>query len=362
LDAKTSTGGTFGWSWYPGIPTAIQAYVIYDNCQTASSKIDTWAGTVTAELEKLDPLTTPDGDSTPTITVPSLAADWFSSGGTFEVTYKGGTGSLLAWAETDGTIQDLQSGSSATKSVSFGKGTLSLTACELFEAGKYCATKDLAPEYVTALEGGAMPTVDYKSTFSAGKDGIGSGQVNTLKPCSSGADCTLTDCAEWFIYAKTSSGELMASGFTSTLEWKQELTTYKAYLSCGGGALKTADVATTDLPTVALSITKEVEVGFPACNVEGEEAEPSGTSFLLDDGRNCTCVMGDAHCTAKDTKSVFRLSDGEAVGIALSVSIIVMIILMALIFLCLKKSAQKQELVGVLKSNTNDAVPQDDRL
>jgi len=65
--------------------------------------------------------------------------------------------------------------------------------------------------------------------------------------------------------------------------------------------------------------------------------------------------MGDAQCTAKNNKSRFRLSDGEAVGLAVSVSVIVLIIIMALIFLCLKKTAQKQESkAAVLNSNTDD--------
>merc|ERR1712054_106702 len=252
---------------------------------------------------------------------------------TFRAGFKG-TGSSLAWVKDQaGTILYLKDTSADT--ASFVKNNIAMPA----------GTSDLE----------AGTTENMPRTTNTRSSG---GDVYRLSP--SDAACT-----SYTIYAKvaTEDDKALAFGFDKTLKFvatSDDLgdgTTFYSYISCNKGTLYYGLVDVTTLPVKNDIGTPEKMVGYPACN--GTHAE--GTSFDLD-GRNCTCVKGDAFCDAPPVGSYFRMSDREAVGVALSVSVIVLLVLMALIFLCLKKTAQKQELVGVLKSNTKGSVPQDDRL
>lgn len=104
------------------------------------------------------------------------------------------------------------------------------------------------------------------------------------------------------------------------------------------------------------SFNIEKVVGSPKCNVSGTtEGEATGGDYNVTvDGRSCTCSKGELFCL-KSTDGMgeyWNLSDGEAIGIALTVSVIVLILIMGLIFLCLQKTTKSTEIVSTLKTDT----------
>jgi len=254
----------------------------------------------------------------------------------------------------------------------FPSGTTALTACRLFDGAKVCSTVNLVDKYVAKMT--AVPPTDvgtncatvgdcatFESKFSA--------MVNTAKQTRVKA----VGCSQYAIYAKNvSDGAIFAFALNSYIQFEATTTalggnTYEVFVTCDGATVSKGVVDMALVPASTFSYRGPVTiVGAPACNatngdgVMTTKGHESGKTFQVD-GRECNCNNGTLFCGAGPTPDAgMHLSDGEAVGIALSVSFIVILLLMALVFLCLKKTAQKSS-SAVLKSNTQE-FPNDEAL
>jgi len=337
-------------------PDELYAHVLSTACAASSSqtaKVETWAFKVSQYITS-DAVTL-EGDTSVNISAPTFSSPSIDDK-TIAITFetKTETAATMKWAKgaTGSVIYLSETAGAETTTVTFPEGTTSVEACQSTDVTMACGSYSLVSDYVTSYGAGSSGSGLVTTTKKAGTGG-GSWSY-TVSPTAS--------CDTYTIYAKDSSDAILAFGFDSALSFTATdaaLSDFTVYLMCDSGALQYESITVSSIVATYDIGTPEVVVGAADCN--GTYA--SGTTYLDADGRNCTCDMGNAYCMAGETDSSFFLSDGEAVGLALSVSIIVILILMALIFFCLKKTAQKQELVGVLKTNTKEQPPTEtDRL
>lgn len=396
-----STTATFDWaesSWdattypYPGTPAYLKGMVLFEDCVMGKQDAlrPTWAtimeNYITSDAPTFDaagppappslppapPSPPPAADEAAAAAAPNPDAPVFGTvdfvNNDVPVTFKRVASVKMEYVkDAKGLLvhlldhRETPSVGEATVEASFPAGTTSLTACEASAYSVLCTDFNLVPPYIANLESGTTTaTLAVTVTRPYGND------IVRLVP-------TDSSCVDYTIYAKltTDATDAIAFGADAYLEFKADEatllgTTFYAYVKCDAGDLSYGQVdVATDVEAISSLSTDCIEgigkdcetvVGYADCAPEHAE----GTSFDLD-GKNCTCYKGDAFCEAPPPGTYFRLSDGESVGLALSLSVIVLLVMMGLIFMCLKKTAEKQGNVAVLATNTK-SVPQDDRL
>jgi len=395
-----STTTTFSWAeseWdatypYPGTPAYLKGMVLFEDCVMGKQDalLATWATTMEnyitsdaptfsgsafdAAAPSLPPSPPPAANEAAAAAAPNPDAPVFGTvdfvDNDLPVTFKRAAGVKMEYVkDAKGLLVHLHdhrvspSEGEATVEASFAAGTTGLTACEASAYSVLCTEFNLVPPYIANLESAAAMTATLAVTVTRPYGN----EVVRLAPSDS-------SCVDYTIYAKLTADadDAIAFGADAFIEFKADEamllgTTFYAFVKCGTGALAYGQVdVATDVDAISslsadciegIGNDCELLVGFASC----DEVHAEGTSFDLD-GKNCTCYKGDAFCEAPPAGTYFRLSDGESVGLALSLSVIVLLLMMGLIFMCLKKTAEKQGNVAVLATNTKGAVPQDDRL
>jgi len=371
---------TIAFTWGASeAPTGVVPHIVYaDTCEDVKSTTatSTWLNKLALRAQEYDVAGSSSADSSATDGTPSfdlnaditLNTDWFNKGGTFSADFPLAkpVGLNVAWLKNqDGTILNYKELGAADPTsfpaTPFPRGSVGLHACRLFPTQKLCTSKSIAPLYMNKIDGiGAAATTDvgtYSTTDAVFTDAF-TGSFNAGVTAGSGTTSIAPNpkregCTQYVMYAKNVDGDvLLGFGFDKALKFAATPTTkYKIYLTCDGTTLTTGtmDLAVFSSANSVFSVpVDEVKVGFPKC--VGDHAADNTTWFEVD-GRSCMCDKGTLFCKKGANGSYFLMNEGESVGLALSVSVIVLLLLCGGIFMLLKKSAQSSEKMVVLKDN-----------
>jgi len=335
----------------------------------------TWLGSIQAKMEEYDVSGSGYGTTEDFLTF-DVDTETFTA--TFPSSPSASVPNNIAWVEDqDGVILYFEDGEEATASWAHtgqpADDSMALTACRLFEKERKCSTVDLMPKYIEkaktmGLDAGAVELTVTK-TKAYNKPERVSLALKTASECSDGF-------VLWAEAPGLSAGKTLDAAFNKAIEFVASEdalngTTFEWNVMCSTEDTNTLTTETVDMANIPVSTrsatdcnaandpifcAKPTEVGSPKCNVSGTtEGEATGGDYNVTvDGRSCTCSKGDLFCL-KSTDGMgdyWNLSDGEAIGIALTVSVIVLILIMGLIFICLQKTTKSTEIVSTLKTNT----------